>query len=155
MCTKLVRTIFSALHSLAFASLKPNRSTNKQIFVSVHRVFQARLPEFRSGGAASVVDSPNSDPELNKEREDLRWLPAMTLDGDLVMYLRAARSMAAFAGMCDGASADDGCLAASRDGTTINALDEVSFTLSLVVIGNYYYIELVVLSVCIEIRFLK
>ncbi|KAL1139834.1 hypothetical protein AAG570_006811 [Ranatra chinensis] len=50
-------------------------------------------------------------------------MPAMTLDGDLLMYLRAARSMAAFAGMCDGGSADDGCIAASRDDTTINALD--------------------------------
>lgn len=67
-----------------------------------------------------------SDPELQKEREELRWLPAMSLDGDLLMYLRAARSMAAFAGMCDGGSADDGCVAASRDDTTINALDVVS-----------------------------
>ncbi len=48
------------------------------------------------------------------------------MDADLVMYLRAARSMAAFAGMCDGGSPDDGCLAASRDDTTINALSVVS-----------------------------
>lgn len=34
--------------------------------------------------------------------------------------------MAAFAGMCDGGSPDDGCLAASRDDTTINALAVVS-----------------------------
>jgi arginine-glutamic acid dipeptide repeat-containing protein len=34
--------------------------------------------------------------------------------------------MAAFAGMCDGGSPDDGCVAASRDDTTINALDVVS-----------------------------
>lgn len=39
------------------------------------------------------------------------------------MYLRAARSMAAFQGLCDGGSPEDGCLAASRDDTTINALD--------------------------------
>lgn len=39
------------------------------------------------------------------------------------MYLRAARSMAAFAGMCDGGCPDDGCVAAGRDDTTINALD--------------------------------
>ncbi|KFM59729.1 Arginine-glutamic acid dipeptide repeats protein, partial [Stegodyphus mimosarum] len=31
--------------------------------------------------------------------------------------------MAAFAGMCDGGSAEDGCVAASRDDTTINAMD--------------------------------
>ena len=63
------------------------------------------------------------DPEFLKEREEIRWEPGMTLDGDLLMYLRAARSMAAFAGMCDGGSPDDGCVAASRDDTTINALD--------------------------------
>lgn len=50
----------------------------------------------------------------------------MTLDADLVMYLRAARSMAAFAGMCNGGSTDDGYLTASRDDITINALDVVS-----------------------------
>ncbi|XP_039286365.1 arginine-glutamic acid dipeptide repeats protein isoform X2 [Nilaparvata lugens] len=78
---------------------------------------QARLPELRpSLGFAT-------DLELSKEREEIRWQPAMSLDGDLLMYLRAARSMAAFAGMCDGGSADDGCVAASRDDTTINALD--------------------------------
>jgi len=82
---------------------------------------QARLPEYRPDMAELVPD-----PDLNKEREDLRWVPAMTLDGDLLMYLRAARSMAAFAGMCDGGSPDDGCVAASRDDTTINALDVVS-----------------------------
>lgn len=31
--------------------------------------------------------------------------------------------MAAFQGLCDGGSPEDGCLAASRDDTTINALD--------------------------------
>ncbi len=41
------------------------------------------------------------------------------------MYLRAARSMAAFAGMCRGGKAGDGYLAASRDNTTFNALDTV------------------------------
>lgn len=44
-------------------------------------------------------------------------------DCDLLMYLRAARSMAAFAGMCDGGSTEDGCVAASRDDTTLNALN--------------------------------
>lgn len=36
-----------------------------------------------------------------------------------------SRSMAAFAGMCDGGSTEDGCLAASRDDTTLNALNMV------------------------------
>lgn len=35
--------------------------------------------------------------------------------------------MAAFAGMCDGGSTEDGCLAASRDDTTLNALNMVRF----------------------------
>ncbi|UYV68748.1 RERE [Cordylochernes scorpioides] len=42
-----------------------------------------------------------------------------------------SRSMAAFAGMCNGGSAEDGCLAASRDDTTINAMDMVSLGLLL------------------------
>ena len=46
-------------------------------------------------------------------------------DGDLMVYIQAARSVAAFVGMCDGGSPDDGCIAASRDDTTINALDVV------------------------------
>lgn len=36
------------------------------------------------------------------------------------------RSVAAFTGMCDGGSTDDGCQAASMDETTINAMDTVS-----------------------------
>lgn len=36
--------------------------------------------------------------------------------------------MAAFAGMCDGGSTEDGCLAASRDDTTLNALNMVRST---------------------------
>lgn len=60
-----------------------------------------------------------------RELEETRWSPGVVLDGDLLVYLRAARSMAAFQGMCDG-GVEDGCLAASRDDTTINALDVVS-----------------------------
>ena len=39
------------------------------------------------------------------EYEVLTWKPGVA-DNDLVMYLRAARSMAAFAGMCDGGPTD-------------------------------------------------
>lgn len=84
------------------------------------------MPEYRPG----VLTELPPDPELTRTREELRWMPAMALDGDLLMYLRAARSMAAFAGMCDGGSADDGCIAATRDDTTINALDVVCYLLS-------------------------
>ncbi|XP_056280240.1 arginine-glutamic acid dipeptide repeats protein isoform X2 [Pseudoliparis swirei] len=75
---------------------------------------QAKLPElqpFPSPGGQAV-----------NENEELVWMPGVN-DCDLLMYLRAARSMAAFAGMCDGGSTEDGCLAASRDDTTLNALN--------------------------------
>ncbi|KAK5863440.1 hypothetical protein PBY51_000469 [Eleginops maclovinus] len=75
---------------------------------------QAKLPElqpFPSPGGQAVT-----------ENEELVWMPGVN-DCDLLMYLRAARSMAAFAGMCDGGSTEDGCLAASRDDTTLNALN--------------------------------
>ncbi|XP_038161876.1 arginine-glutamic acid dipeptide repeats protein isoform X2 [Cyprinodon tularosa] len=75
---------------------------------------QAKLPElqpFPSPGGRAVT-----------ENEELVWMPGVN-DCDLLMYLRAARSMAAFAGMCDGGSTEDGCLAASRDDTTLNALN--------------------------------
>lgn len=81
---------------------------------------QARLPDYRPG---INPDQLPPDPEHSRTREELRWVPAMTLDSDLLMYLRAARSMAAFAGMCDGGCPEDGANAASRDDTTINALD--------------------------------
>lgn len=38
----------------------------------------------------------------------------------------AHRSLAAFAGVCDGVLPEDGCIAACRDDTTINALRVVS-----------------------------
>uniref|UniRef100_A0A673M2P3 Arginine-glutamic acid dipeptide repeats protein-like n=1 Tax=Sinocyclocheilus rhinocerous TaxID=307959 RepID=A0A673M2P3_9TELE len=75
---------------------------------------ETRLPElqpFPSPGGQTVT-----------ENEELVWMPGVN-DCDLLMYLRAARSMAAFAGMCDGGSTEDGCLAASRDDTTLNALN--------------------------------
>lgn len=81
---------------------------------------QARLPDYRPG--LTDVDIP-PDPEFSKDREEIKWVPAQTSKCDLRMFLRAARSMAAFAGMCDGGSLEDGCIAASKDDTTINALD--------------------------------
>lgn len=80
---------------------------------------QARLPNY----SANVM--PEDMPETCEALEDLRWTPGLP-DCDLIMYLRAARSMAAFAGMCDGGSTEDGRLAAYRDDTTINALELVS-----------------------------
>ncbi|XP_067659372.1 arginine-glutamic acid dipeptide repeats protein-like isoform X3 [Haliotis asinina] len=78
---------------------------------------QARLPEYKPD-----VRPPDM-PESCDKHEDLKWQPLCVMDGDLIMYLRAARSIAAFAGMCDGGSTEDGCQAASMDETTINAMD--------------------------------
>ncbi|XP_066959672.1 arginine-glutamic acid dipeptide repeats protein-like isoform X1 [Macrobrachium rosenbergii] len=78
---------------------------------------QAKLPEYRGN---VVVDER---PEECADWEEQRWVPGASRDTDLLMYLRAARSMAAFAGLCDGGSTTDGCNAASRDDTTINALE--------------------------------
>lgn len=41
--------------------------------------------------------------------EQLKWQPILS-DCDLLMYLRAARSVSTFAGMCDGGSVGDGCV---------------------------------------------
>lgn len=82
---------------------------------------QARLPEYRGPRGAGRRGARSSGGLT--EREELVWLPGRTADSDLLMFLRAARSMAAFAGMCDEGSTDDGCAAASRDGTTQNAMD--------------------------------
>uniref|UniRef100_A0A674NKL8 Arginine-glutamic acid dipeptide repeats n=1 Tax=Takifugu rubripes TaxID=31033 RepID=A0A674NKL8_TAKRU len=75
---------------------------------------QAKLPELQQRPAHGL--------QTQTESEELMWTPGVN-DCDLLMYLRAARSMAAFAGMCDGGSTEDGCLAASRDDTTLNALN--------------------------------
>ncbi|ESN93325.1 hypothetical protein HELRODRAFT_194133 [Helobdella robusta] len=74
---------------------------------------QAKLP--------ALIGEIKSE-ERNEHLETLVWYPNCIMDGDLLMYLRAARSMAAFVGWCDGGSTDDGCAAASMDETTINSL---------------------------------
>lgn len=65
----------------------------------------------------SAIDCKDADISA-----ELRWTPGVP-DCDLMMYLRAARSMAAFAGMCDGGNSTDDCNPATRDDTTINALE--------------------------------
>lgn len=59
--------------------------------------------------------------DLCSLREELLW-KNKTSDIDLSMYLQAARSIAAFAGMCDRGLPEDMYEVAQRDDTTINAL---------------------------------
>ncbi|XP_031707044.1 arginine-glutamic acid dipeptide repeats protein isoform X3 [Anarrhichthys ocellatus] len=93
----------------------PRRSLNStQGEIRVGPSHQAKLPEMQPRSAPGL--------QTQMEVEELMWMPGVN-DCDLLMYLRAARSMAAFAGMCDGGSTEDGCLAASRDDTTLNALN--------------------------------
>ncbi|KAH9513438.1 hypothetical protein Btru_033036 [Bulinus truncatus] len=77
---------------------------------------QARLPECKPD------TNPADMPEKCEHREEIRWRPNRVVDGDLLMYLGAARSIAAFAGMCGG-TAEDRCEAEAMDETTVNALD--------------------------------
>merc|ERR1719166_296727 len=90
------------------------RLASTQGEIRVGTSHQAKLPPWE--GEVPPIGRPD-------RYEELSWAPGRTHDHDLLMYLRAARSMAAFAGMCDGGSTDDGCFAASRDDTTANALN--------------------------------
>lgn len=72
---------------------------------------------------------PDDMPEVCEDWEELRWCPGITSDSDLLMYLRASRSIAAFAGMSFGVSTEEGSTFASRDDTTLNALSIVSTSL--------------------------
>ncbi|XP_064643016.1 arginine-glutamic acid dipeptide repeats protein-like [Lineus longissimus] len=78
---------------------------------------QARLPLYQP----NIM--PANMPEKPELLEKMLWQPSCIVDGDLMMYLRAARSMAAYAGMCNGGSTEEGFIAASLDETTANALN--------------------------------
>ncbi|KAG8142517.1 hypothetical protein E2320_006404 [Naja naja] len=95
-------------------SLICRRLNSTQGEIRVGPSHQAKLPELQP--------FPSGDGDAVTRHEELVWMPGVN-DCDLLMYLRAARSMAAFAGMCDGGSTEDGCVAASRDDTTLNALN--------------------------------
>ena len=99
-------------------------SEKKKYIYKYIKKITARLPELRSQATPG-----DKRPEKCEDWEEPRWVPPPSApgvrDGDLMVYIQAARSVAAFVGMCDGGSPDDGCIAASRDDTTINAMDVV------------------------------
>uniref|UniRef100_A0A286XMU9 Arginine-glutamic acid dipeptide repeats protein n=1 Tax=Cavia porcellus TaxID=10141 RepID=A0A286XMU9_CAVPO len=101
-------------HDSPFSSVSPVRLNSTQGEIRVGPSHQAKLPDLQP--------FPSPDGDTVTQHEELVWMPGVN-DCDLLMYLRAARSMAAFAGMCDGGSTEDGCVAASRDDTTLNALN--------------------------------
>jgi len=109
---------FAPADDAFFYTLSYNPETRRlastQGEIRVGTSHQAKLPPWE--GEVPPIGRPD-------RYEELTWEPGRTHDHDLLMYLRAARSMAAFAGMCDGGSTDDGCFAASRDDTTANALN--------------------------------
>ncbi len=69
---------------------------------------------------------PQDMPETCESWEQVKWKCKMD-DDNLLTYLQAARSIAAFAGMCDRGNTDDMYDAAQRDDTTINAFNIVRF----------------------------
>ena len=75
--------------------------------------------------------TPEEADAPDEEYEVLTWKPGVA-DNDLVMYLRAARSMAAFAGMCDGGPTDACVTGKNRD-----LSDTLKINLALIDERNY------------------
>ncbi|CAF3675846.1 unnamed protein product [Adineta steineri] len=95
------------------------RLANTQGEIRVGPSHQAKLPLLKSYSSSSLTNGVNDD--ICSLREELLW-KNKTSDIDLSMYLQAARSIAAFAGMCDRGLPEDMYDVAQRDDTTINAL---------------------------------
>lgn len=90
------------------------RLASTQGEIRVGASHQAKLPEYK--GQVPIENRPEP------WGEEIAWCPERIHDHDLLMFLRAARSMAAFAAMCDGGSPEEGISAASRDGITAQAI---------------------------------
>ena len=107
---------------LPFTTLtsNPEKRTlaNTQGEIRIGPSHQAKLPLLK---VFSSVGSNNNHDERDSLPEELLW-KNQTSDIDLSMYLQAARSIAAFAGMCDRGLPEDMYEVAQRDDTTINAL---------------------------------
>lgn len=97
------------------------RLANTKGEIRVGPSHQASIPD-------CIVPNPQSEPgngsfevrEMRKEK--LVWCPQLE-DCDLKLYLRAARSIAQYAGMCNGGTPEDGFRALQQDATTSNALN--------------------------------
>lgn len=69
------------------------------------------------------LEEPTAAAGDDQEWEECVWRNAFISDANLLTYLQAARSIAAFAGMCTRGSADDMYDAAQSDQTTVYAID--------------------------------
>ena len=94
------------------------RLANTQGEIRVGASHQAKLP-------VCAAATPVSAEDMSERCEDLEtsvWRHAQVEDADLLQYLQAARSLAAFAGICDRGNDEDMYEAAQSDATTIYAL---------------------------------
>ena len=114
------------------------RLANTQGEIRVGASHQAILPECIELASAltngRTEDESNSshcssNPELveyirqSQHWETIIWKSKHISDANLLTYLQASRSIAAFAGMCDRGNTDDMYEAAESDSTTIYALN--------------------------------
>ncbi|PAA62945.1 hypothetical protein BOX15_Mlig027717g1 [Macrostomum lignano] len=100
-------------------SPETRRLSSTRTEIRVGPSFQAELPDCRD-------EVPQMHPladEAGRVWETPRWLPGHLEDEELRMYIRAARSLAAFAGFCDLGSASEGQASAGTDRTAQRALD--------------------------------
>ena len=74
--------------------------------------------------SSSSLETEEEEQE-NKRWETVVWSSQHISDENLLTYLQAARSIAAFAGMCDRGNAEDMYDAAQDDSITANALDKL------------------------------
>uniref|UniRef100_A0A1I8GYV5 Arginine-glutamic acid dipeptide repeats protein n=1 Tax=Macrostomum lignano TaxID=282301 RepID=A0A1I8GYV5_9PLAT len=92
-------------------------STKAEIHVGPS--YQAELPDYQSElpHMHAIAD------ETGRVWETQRWLPDQLDDEELSMYVKAARSLAAFSGFCDLGSAQEGQTSADMDRTAQLAMD--------------------------------
>lgn len=93
------------------------RLANTQGEIRVGPSHQAKLP------VCQANTWPDDMSEKCDQWETCVWKHKSISDANLLTYLQAARSIAAFAGMCDRGNTDDMYNAAQSDSTTIYAIN--------------------------------
>jgi arginine-glutamic acid dipeptide repeat-containing protein len=93
------------------------RLANTQGEIRVGGSHQAKLP-----ACNSTPTRPEDMPERCEDLETCVWKNRCIEDADLLIYLQAARSLAAFGGMCQTGNTEDMYDNAQSDSTTIYAI---------------------------------